>query len=94
MTTAKPLLPRVARVQTLDDFELLVEFKDGAVKRFDVKPYLAFPAFERLKIGHLFDQAHVERGTVVWDPQLDLSPDTLYLQGVQSEWQSHSQGMS
>ena len=85
MTTTKTLLPRVARVQTLDDFELLIEFKDGVIKRFDVKPYLAYPAFERLKTGNLFDKAHVERGTVVWDQQLDLSPDTLYLQGVETE---------
>jgi Protein of unknown function (DUF2442) len=82
MNTPQPLLPRVAQVQALDDFLLRIEFKDGAVKRFDVKPYLNYPAFQRLKTNNLFFKVHVEHGTVVWDDRLDLSPDTLYSQGV------------
>ena len=81
MITSKPLLPKVSKVQVLDDFELLLEFTDGVVKRFDVKPYLHFPAFERLKHGGLFAKAHVANGTVVWDDRLDLAPETLYLKG-------------
>ena len=80
MTAVKPLLPRVAKVQVLDNHELLLEFKDGALKRFDVKPYLDLPAFARLKVGGLFAKAHVAHGTVVWDEQLDLAPETLYLE--------------
>jgi len=52
------------------------------VKYFDVKPYLDFPAFRRLKEGNLFAKAHVANGTVVWDDRLDLAPETLYLQGT------------
>jgi hypothetical protein len=82
MTESRPLLPRVTKVKTLDNFELLLEFKDGAVKSFDVKPYLDFPAFQRLKVGGAFAKAHVSHGTVVWDDMLDLAPETLYLKGV------------
>jgi hypothetical protein len=82
MNTIKPLLPKVSKVQALDDFELRLEFTDGSVKHFDVKPYLHFPAFERLKQGDLFTKAHVANGTVVWDDRLDLAPETLYLKGV------------
>ncbi len=81
----KPLLPRVSEVQPQDDYTLLVTFKDGAVKRFDVKPYLEYPAFKRLKHNALFFKAHVEHGTVVWDDMLDLSPDSLYLHGSSVE---------
>ena len=81
MTTIKPLLPRVSKVDVLEEFELRLEFKDGLVKYFDVKPYLDFPAFRRLKEGNLFAKAHVAHGTVVWDDRLDLAPETLYLQG-------------
>jgi len=66
----------------LDQFELLLEFNDGSVKCFDVKPYLKYPAFQRLREDGLFAQAHVAQGTVVWDERLDFSPETLYLQGV------------
>ena len=82
MNSYKPLLPKVTKVQVLDDFELLLEFTDGVVKRFDVKPYLHFPAFGRLKQGGLFAKAHVANGTVVWDEKLDLAPETLFLKGV------------
>jgi len=81
MNTIKPLLPKVSKVQTLETFELRLEFTDGSIKQFDVKPYLHFPAFERLKQGGLFAKAHVANGTVVWDDRLDLAPETLYLQG-------------
>ena len=84
MSPASPLLPRVTQVQVLDNFELLLEFKDGSVKQFDVKPYLNLPAFKRLTTGGLFSKARVERGTVVWDEQLDLAPETLYLQSQQA----------
>ncbi len=82
MNMVKPLLPKVSKVQALDDFELRLEFGDGSVKYFDVKPYLHYPAFQRLKTGGLFAQAHVAHGTVVWDDQLDLAPETLYIKGV------------
>ena len=65
MNTLKPLLPKVTKVQALDDFELRLEFTDGSIKQFDVKPYLHSPAFERLKQGGLFAKAHVANGTVV-----------------------------
>ncbi len=84
MNTIKPLLPKVSKVQALDDFELRLEFTDGSIKQFDVKPYLHFPAFERLKQGGLFAKAHVANGTVVWDDRLDLAPETLYLRGRDS----------
>jgi hypothetical protein len=84
MNTIKPLLPKVSKVQALDDFELRLEFTDGSIKQFDVKPYLHFPAFERLKQGELFAKAHVANGTVVWDDRLDLAPETLYLRGRDS----------
>jgi hypothetical protein len=82
MNTLKPLLPKVTKVQALDDFELRLEFTDGSIKQFDVKPYLHSPAFERLKQGGLFAKAHVANGTVVWDERLDLAPETLFLKGV------------
>jgi hypothetical protein len=79
MNNVKPLLPKVTKVQALDDFELRLEFTDGLVKQFDVKPYLNFPAFERLKNGGFFAKANVANGTVVWDERLDLAPETLYI---------------
>lgn len=81
MNSYKPLLPKVTKVQVLENFELRLEFTDGSLKYFDVKPYLQYPAFEPLKQGSLFAKSHVANGTVAWDDRLYLAPETLYLKG-------------
>lgn len=73
--------PEVKSVEPLADFKLLVQFETGERRRFDVTPLLEFPVYQRLRKGGYFYRARVENGTVVWDEQCDLSPDSLYLQG-------------
>lgn len=75
------MTPDVVKVKTLPDYCLEAEFETGEVRWFDMKPYLAFPAFAALKEDGLFTRAHVAYGTVVWNDEIDLSPDTLYLAG-------------
>lgn len=75
------MTPDVVSVKTLPAYRLEAEFENGEVKRFDMSPYLNYPAFESLKGNSLFERAHVEHGTVVWTDEIDLSPDTLYLRG-------------
>lgn len=82
MNPVKPLLPRVIKVLPLENYQLLLQFQDESIKRFDVRPYLDYPAFKRLTAAGLFSKAHVQHGTVVWDEMLDLAPETLYLLGV------------
>ena len=77
--------PEVVAVRPRPDYCLLVTFDNGETRVFDVKPFLNFPVFQRLQTPGYFDRAHVENGTVVWDAQLDVSPDTLYLQGVPAQ---------
>ena len=71
--------PRVEKVKPLKDFQLLISFTNGEEKLFDIKPYLDKGVFKALKDINLFNQAHVAWGTVVWNEDLDMSPDTLYL---------------
>jgi hypothetical protein len=73
------MTPDVIRVKTLPDYCLQAEFADGQIRDFDMKPYLAYPAFSALKEHELFSKAKVQYGTVVWNDEIDLSPDTLYL---------------
>ena len=73
------LLPRVEKVETLPDFMLLLTFKNGERKQYDVKPLLQLPMYKNLE--KVFPSVEVQFGTVVWPGDLDTSPDTLYLQG-------------
>ena len=77
--------PDVIAVIPQEDFCLLVTFATGERKKFDVKPYLQYPVFKKLTQPGYFDKVHVEYGTVVWDQNTDLSPDSLYLKGLAYE---------
>ncbi len=74
----KAMNPEVVGVEIQTDFCLRVSFANGEKKLFDVKPFLDYPVYRKLREGSYFTRAHVEHGTVVWDEQTDLSPDSLY----------------
>ena len=76
------MTPDVIKVVPQSDYVIVAEFETGEVRRFDMRPYLDFPAFAALKESGLFMRAHVEHGTVAWSEDIDLSPDTLYLRGL------------
>lgn len=75
------MTPDVIHVKTLPDYWLQAEFENGEFRRLDMKPYLVYPAFSRLKEDALFEKAHVLHGAVAWNDEIDLSPDTVYLAG-------------
>ena len=74
------MLPRVSSVEPRPDYNLLVTFKNGERKIYDVKPLLNLPMYKNL--AKVFMAARVDYGTVVWPDDLDISPDTVYLGGT------------
>ncbi|MBU3696800.1 DUF2442 domain-containing protein [Dechloromonas sp.] len=76
------MTPDVTHVCSLPDYDLLVSFEDGEWRRFSVKPYLQFPAYQPLMEPTRFMAAHVLNGTVAWPGDIDISPDTIYITGV------------
>jgi len=80
-TTGRPLLA-VLDVVPLADYTLMILFEDGAIKRYDVTPFLRDgTVFEALKVPAKFAAAHVALGTVVWPGGIDIDPETLYAKG-------------
>jgi hypothetical protein len=73
--------PHVRAVRALDDYELEVSFDNGELRSFDVKPYLDRGIFVRLRDHAVFRAARVVAGSVEWPNGLDLSYDTLYVEG-------------
>jgi len=65
-----------------DDFTLDVTFDDGSVRRFDMKPYLDFPVFQKLKDIAYFRDLNIDFDTVQWPDGQDISPETIYMEGV------------
>ena len=75
------MTPDVTKVTALPDYCLIAEFETGERRWFDMKQYLSYPAFSKLKDDNFFMRATVMYGTVAWSDEIDLSPDTLYLRG-------------
>ena len=74
---------KVVKAVANEDFSLNLKFSDGSVKRFDAKPYLDYEVFKPLKNADYFKRIKIAFGTVQWADEQDISPDTLYLEGVE-----------
>ena len=76
---------RVKTVTPLPDLILLVEFHDGSLKKYDVKPLMKkIPVFRMLEyVTGLFEQVQVDSGGygVVWNDEMDIDCNELYLNG-------------
>jgi hypothetical protein len=73
-------MKKVIAAKANDDYTLDLKFNDGCAKRFDVKPYLDYEVFKELKNLNLFKKIRIVFGTVQWESEQDISPETLYLE--------------
>ncbi len=74
--------PRVKNVIPYPDYSLKIEFTNGEVKIFDVKPLLNFGIFKELNDYHKFQNVRPFLGSIQWSGGQDLCPDTLYLESI------------
>ena len=76
---------KVIAVRANDDYSLDLEFNNGSVRRFDVKPYLEYGVFKELKDRSYFKKVKVAFGTAQWPNEQDISPETMYMESVAVE---------
>lgn len=74
--------PRVQSVRPNPDYTLTIEFANGELKVFDVRPYLETGIFRELKDLRVFNSVRAVLGSVQWPGGQDFCPDTLYLDGI------------
>jgi hypothetical protein len=74
--------PRVVSVSTLEGHTLRLHFGNGEQRLMDVRPYLAYPVFERLREPSFFTLVRADHGTVSWPGGIDLDPDSVYLESI------------
>ncbi len=74
----------VKDVAYVSEYKLLLTFKDGSVRRVDLKHHLDGEVFEPLKDINFFKTVRVnpDLDTIVWENGADMSPDFLYEIGV------------
>jgi hypothetical protein len=72
----------VKDVKANTDYTLSLTFNNGEVKVFDMKPYLDKGAFRELKEPGMFKSVKPFLGSIQWQNELDLCPDTLYEESI------------
>ena len=77
------MLPRVSSVEARPDYSLVLTFRNGERRLYDAKSLLKLPMYKNL--AKVFMLARTEYGTVIWPGDLDISPDTLYLNSTAIE---------
>ena len=74
--------PEVKDVLPQKDYTLHLWFTNGEEGILDMKPYLDKGIFQALKDEKMFNTVTPFIGTIQWENQADLCPDTVYLDSV------------
>jgi hypothetical protein len=65
----------VTKVTPHEDFSLAVVFSDGQEGLLDMKPYLGFGVFAKLRDYEQFKRVRVVFDTIEWECGVDLDPE-------------------
>lgn len=65
-------------VKPLSDYILEVTFENGEIRKFDVKPYLKYKAFARVKEIEVFNTVKIAGLSIEWEDGIGICPDELY----------------
>lgn len=74
------MLLDVTKVIPKDNYILHLTFENEEQKEFDCKPLLDWKVYEPLRDIEFFKKAQVKYGTVVWNENIDIAPESLYLE--------------
>lgn len=68
----------IIKVETLEDYQLMLTFDNGETKIKDMKPYLDKGIFKKLKDINVFNNVKIKYGTISWENDIDMCADSLY----------------
>ena len=77
--------PKISDVKPIDDYQLLVTFDNGIIKRYDFNKMLSQPVFSPLINVFLFKSVKVDSGGygISWNDDLDLAESELWINGTE-----------
>lgn len=69
-------------VKCLRDYKLLITFSNGEKKLYNAQDDIHQGVLTKLQNKSFFAQAKIARGSVVWDDEIDIAPETLYAESI------------
>ena len=72
------LRPTAVKVTVSNDYNIILQFDNGEIKKFDVKPYIKGEFYGQLSELEYFSLVKTDGFTVVWPNGQDICPDELY----------------
>ncbi len=72
------MYPAVTKATPNKDFSLAIAFDNGEEGVLDMKPYLDFGVFQKIKEYEHFQRVRVAFDTIEWDAGVDLDPEFVY----------------
>jgi hypothetical protein len=72
------MYPSIIGVKPGDDYKLSITFENGESGTLDIKQYLDFGLFRKLKDPEAFKRVRVSFDTIEWESGVDLDPEFVY----------------
>jgi len=72
-------IPHLKSVKPLVDYKLELTYSNGRVGIFDMNELLTYEVFSPLKDIEVFNKVKKNHGAIVWNEDIDLCADSLYL---------------
>ena len=69
-------------VKCLPDYQLPITFSNGEKKIYNAQNDVHQGVLTKLQNKSFFAQAKIARGSVVWDDEIDIAPETLYAESI------------
>jgi hypothetical protein len=70
--------PLLINAKPIDDYKLVLTFKENETRMYDFKPNLNHKYYNQLSDFNLFKNVSVENGQIEWLTGQDFCPHTLY----------------
>ncbi|MGD0517883.1 MAG: DUF2442 domain-containing protein [Thermoguttaceae bacterium] len=73
-------MPKITKAKPLENYRLELTFDDGISGTVDLSDLVGKGVFAMWRDYHTFERVRIgSSGELVWDEQVDLCPDALYL---------------
>ncbi len=72
----------VINVKPLNEYKLVITFKNNEVRLLDMTPYLDKGIYSELKDLSMFNTVHVSFDSIEWANRADLDPEFIYEESV------------